>query len=662
MSGLLQTTNVAPVPDCLAPQQTLSAVYELIGEAVLLPIPLGEKRPVDEGWQTISYKDSLGRPYQQRLVEAIRRGGNIGVRLGPASSRLWALDLDDDSIVDEWITSTPWLANTLRSRGRRGCQFWLRLEPGCEFPNGKAVYKFNRLRQPASTKDAVGELRLGSAGGAQSVIWGQHPDGPRYQVLVDKPPLVVSLADLDELVPGLLNEPKQTATVNQNHSYTAPHGIIERVRAYLDKCEPAVSKQNGHDTTFRVLCAVIGGFDLSSAQAWEAALYYSQKCEPPWSEKELRHKVDDALKATASEPRGHLLESRNDTPLVNRVEKEHARSDEDNGGSAIPEQEGEEEKLFNELLAKYSAAVLTSEQLETTDIPPRKKLVGEWLYEGDLGFVYGERGSGKTWFVGAVATHLSAGANLHGWAVPETANVMYVDGEMPIDSARDRLKGMKKGNHALFVLQHEMLFQTAGIAMNLTNERIQRVISAICIEKNIKLLILDNLSCLFSGVKENDADEWEKVLNWLLDLRRRHVAVLIVHHAGVSGRMRGTTRREDAAFWVIQVDEVKDRQEHEKGACFHTVFTKQRNSESREWTREWIFRTEPSGQVVIGCKEISFDEKVLRLIKDGLTSATDIATELGVNKSTVSRAAGRLMDQNLIELSGKAYRPRGFMK
>jgi hypothetical protein len=321
-----------------------------------------------------------------------------------------------------------------------------------------------------------------------------------------------------------------------------------------------------------------------------------------------------------------------------------------------------DQKLFDELLAKYAAAIRTSEQLESISIPSRKRLLGQWSYEGDLGFVFGERGSGKTWLVDAIATHLSTGKELQGWDVPEAVDVLLVDGEMPIDSARDRLKGMQKNNPRLHVLHHEMLFNDSGLAMNLTNERTQRVITRICIDTKIKFLILDNLSCLFSGIKENDADEWEKVLNWLLDLRRRHVAVLIVHHAGVSGRMRGTTRREDAAFWVIQVEEVKDRQEHEKGAQFHTIFTKQRNSESREWTREWSFKTEPDGQISIGCHEISFDEKVLRLIQDGITSATDIAKELGKNKSAVSRAAQRLVKANLIEINNKAYRPRAFMK
>src|ERR1700757_1825821 len=203
-----------------------------------------------------------------------------------------------------------------------------------------------------------------------------------------------------------------------------------------------------------------------------------------------------------------------------------------------------EQTLFDELLSNYSAAIHTSEQLEQVSIPSREKLMGSWLYEGDLGFVYGERGNGKTWFVDAIASRLSIGMQLHGWQVQKAVDVLLIDGEMPIDAARDRLKGMSKSNPRLHVLHHELLFNSSGLAMNLTSERTQRVITAICLKKNIKLLILDNLSCLFSGIKENDADEWEKALNWLLDLRRRRVAVLIVHHSGLSGRMRGTTRRE----------------------------------------------------------------------------------------------------------------------
>ena len=75
-----------------------------------------------------------------------------------------------------------------------------------------------------------------------------------------------------------------------------------------------------------------------------------------------------------------------------------------------------------------------------------------------------------------------------------------------------------------------------------------------------KVVFLDNLSCLFSGVKENDADAWEVVLPWFLTLRRHRISVVVVHHSGRNKEMRGTSRREDAAFWVIRLDEIEGEQ------------------------------------------------------------------------------------------------------
>jgi hypothetical protein len=34
------------------------------------------------------------------------------------------------------------------------------------------------------------------------------------------------------------------------------------------------------------------------------------------------------------------------------------------------------------------------------------------------------------------------------------------------------------------------------------------------------------------GLRENDSDAWSPIQQWLLQLRRRGLAVLIVHHAG----------------------------------------------------------------------------------------------------------------------------------
>ncbi len=70
---------------------------------------------------------------------------------------------------------------------------------------------------------------------------------------------------------------------------------LKRARAYLAKCDPAISRQGGHDQTFKVTCALLHGFHLDDETAY-ALLFadYNPRCVPPWSETELRHKVESA--------------------------------------------------------------------------------------------------------------------------------------------------------------------------------------------------------------------------------------------------------------------------------------------------------------------------------------------------------------------------------
>ncbi len=72
---------------------------------------------------------------------------------------------------------------------------------------------------------------------------------------------------------------------------------FERALAYLEKLPPAVSGSGGHNATFRAACECYR-FGLSSSQVFEAMLWFNQnRCQPPWEERELRHKIDDAAKS-----------------------------------------------------------------------------------------------------------------------------------------------------------------------------------------------------------------------------------------------------------------------------------------------------------------------------------------------------------------------------
>ena len=82
---------------------------------------------------------------------------------------------------------------------------------------------------------------------------------------------------------------------------------LERARGYVAKMPPAISGQGGHDATFAVAKAVIHDFALSEAEGWRILLEYNERCSPPWSEQELRHKMESARNLTrAKRDRGAL--------------------------------------------------------------------------------------------------------------------------------------------------------------------------------------------------------------------------------------------------------------------------------------------------------------------------------------------------------------------
>jgi hypothetical protein len=74
---------------------------------------------------------------------------------------------------------------------------------------------------------------------------------------------------------------------------------------------------------------------------------------------------------------------------------------------------------------------------------------------------------------------------------------------------------------------------------------------------------------------ESASDGWLPMQNWLLKLRRLGVAVLIIHHAGVNGWQRGTSRREDALDTVIALRRPADYSP-EQGARFEVHIEKAR--------------------------------------------------------------------------------------
>jgi hypothetical protein len=88
--------------------------------------------------------------------------------------------------------------------------------------------------------------------------------------------------------------------------------IEDRAIAYLAKMPEAISRQGGHDRTFDAARVVVYGFDLGVETGLRILLdHYNPRCQPEWSEAELRHKCEEADTVEYSKPRGWLLHERN---------------------------------------------------------------------------------------------------------------------------------------------------------------------------------------------------------------------------------------------------------------------------------------------------------------------------------------------------------------
>ena len=87
-----------------------------------------------------------------------------------------------------------------------------------------------------------------------------------------------------------------------------------RMENYLAKMPPAISGKGGHKALFDAAIALVQGFAMDVEQAVDFLwTHYNPRCQPRWTEKEIRHKCEDALnKSRSGEELGYLLRGRED--------------------------------------------------------------------------------------------------------------------------------------------------------------------------------------------------------------------------------------------------------------------------------------------------------------------------------------------------------------
>lgn len=273
-------------------------------------------------------------------------------------------------------------------------------------------------------------------------------------------------------------------------------------------------------------------------------------------------------------------------------------------------------------------------------LKPREMLLDPILPEKGLAMLYAARGTGKTFVALCIAFAIATATVFLKWKAPKPRRVLLIDGEMPAAALQERLASIVASRpeaqldpQNIQILAGDLI-EAGGIG-NLASPDVQAEIDPWL--NGIDVLVLDNLSSLTAVIRDNDAESWGPIQEWLLKLRRRGISVLIVHHAGKGGQQRGTSRREDVLDTSISLRRPADYSPTE-GARFEVHLEKARGVhgdaarpfeaklEVRDGRAEWTIRE----------LEDANRARVQALLDDGL-SVRDIADETGISKSSVQR-------------------------
>lgn len=280
----------------------------------------------------------------------------------------------------------------------------------------------------------------------------------------------------------------------------------------------------------------------------------------------------------------------------------------------------------------------------TMKIPPRDLLLAPWLESASLAMVYAAPGVGKTHFAMYLAHALTTGGTFLKWHAPQPVPVLYLDGEMSAPSMQSRwqalfgAEGREPERGMLRLVSRDL--QEYGELPNLATAEGQAEIASRF--GDARVVILDNLSSLMYGVKENEAEGWEPVAQWAIKQRAKGKTLVFIHHAGKSGGQRGSSKRMDLLDVCIRLERPSDHRP-EEGARFTVRFEKARalcGAAVAPFEVTLAADGDDAGRWAMTTAEDA-DAPLLALHAQGL-SLDAIGKQLGVDKSTVSRRLRRL--------------------
>jgi Bifunctional DNA primase/polymerase, N-terminal/DnaB-like helicase C terminal domain len=235
--------------------------------------------------------------------------------------------------------------------------------------------------------------------------------------------------------------------------------ITERARRYLEKFPPAISGQGGHACTLLAAGHLIKGFRLDNAAAFSLLSEWNLRCDPPWSERELRHKIREAPKVTAVEWGQHVDHGYAQSHRYEEPRHERVPGEDDEGlqptPTPTPTPPGPQTRRARR------APELVYRILERANDPWVSLGLGgkeiASLRLGSVAMLMGGPGAGKSTLSAALVTEH---ARLHGPGI-------YLSLELDDDELGARIVGMQTGTSWADVLRGKVCEDDMAWALNI---------------------------------------------------------------------------------------------------------------------------------------------------------------------------------------------------
>ena len=188
---------------------------------------------------------------------------------------------------------------------------------------------------------------------------------------------------------------------------------------------------------------------------------------------------------------------------------------------------------------------------------PRDYLMGTLLCTTSRWMVYAPTGLGKTLFTMNMMAAMASGQKFLNWQPGRKCRVMYIDGEMPAETFKERIVQVTtlfgKDIELIGINRDDEASHNNEMPPLNTGEGVEWLKHKVKYTKP-DAIAFDSIMCLLGGDMK-DEESWEPVKQLMKWLTNQHIAQIWVHHTGhAEGRSYGSNTREWELDTVLRLD------------------------------------------------------------------------------------------------------------